>query len=182
MNYCTLYVWVEGLDDSRFFKGIFKPFFKEQYYRVKVIEYASKSRKSIASFLKSIVSAGDSYLFFGDFDAGICVTDTKKSLVATYDNLDDQRTIVVKKEIESWYLVGLDSKNSKYLKITNFKDTEDVTKEDFLRSKKDTRFSSKIDLMSEIIKRYSIDEARQKNSSFAYFYKKFCSATALSKS
>ena len=89
-----------------------------------------------------------------------------------HPNIDKSKIIVVIKEIESWYLAGLDNKVCRQLKINNFADTDNVTKEKFnaLIPKK---FTSRIDFMSEILKYFSIEIAKQKNNSFQYFVEKY---------
>ena len=85
---------------------------------------------------------------------------------------DKDKIIVVIKEIESWYLAGLDNEVCRQLKINNFADTDNVTKEKFnaLIPKK---FTSRIDFMLEILKNFSIEIAKQKNNSFRYFVEKY---------
>jgi len=80
--------------------------------------------------------------------------------------------IVVVKEIEGWYLAGLDNKVCKQFKIDSFANTDNVTKEKFnaLIPKK---FTSRVDFISEILKNFSIEIAKQKNNSFQYFAKKY---------
>ncbi|MHC4361138.1 MAG: hypothetical protein ACYSTN_10185, partial [Planctomycetota bacterium] len=84
---------------------------------------------------------------------------------------DINNVIVIVKEIESWYLAGLDSKNCKKLGIKVFRKTDNITKEQFdkLRPRK---FNSRIDFMIEILKRFSMETAKRKNKSFDYFIAK----------
>ena len=82
------------------------------------------------------------------------------------------KIIVVVKEIESWYLAGLDNKVCKQLKIKNFPNTEKVTKEEF-NSLIPKKFTSRIDFMLEILKNFSIEIAKKKNTSFRYFVEKY---------
>ena len=79
---------------------------------------------------------------------------------------------IVVKEIESWYLAGLDNKQSKNLKIPILNSTDDITKEKFnqLIPKK---FDSKLDFMTESLKCFSIETAKLKNKSFKYFIEKY---------
>ena len=72
------------------------------------------------------------------------------------------------REIESWYLAGLDDKSCKELGLKPFKDTDGVTKEDFNKLIP-KRFNSRIDFMVEIIKRFTTKTAKQENRSFSYF-------------
>ncbi len=173
-----LYVWVEGPDDARFFTGVLDPLFKRSYPLIKVIEYARMKDVKIANYLKSIIATGDCYIFFTDFDNNVCVSSTKQQLINKKINLDNKKIIVVKNEIESWYLAGLNLRDSKHLKIKKLQCTDEITKEKFLKIMECAKFSSRIDFMNEIIKVYSIDHAQTKNTSFKYFYNKFMSKTS----
>ncbi len=103
----------------------------------------------------------------------LSVSQRKEKEQVKYSNcFDSTKMIVIKEEIESWYLAGISAKNLGLFKIKPFTDTEAVTKEDFERLIP-KNFTSKIDFMIEILKGYSIVEARQKNHSLAYFMKKF---------
>ena len=80
--------------------------------------------------------------------------------------------MVIIKEIESWYLAGLDSENSKQLRISFSNATDNLTKEQF-NSLILKKFGSRIDLMAEILKYFSIKIAMQRNGSFRYFIEKY---------
>ena len=85
--------------------------------------------------------------------------------------MDVARIAVVKAEIESWYLAGLDHRNAGSLEIWYSGNTESMTKEDFTRMHE--KYSSKIDFMTDILKKFSIDIAKTRNESFRYFCDKF---------
>ena len=76
--------------------------------------------------------------------------------------------MVVKKEIESWYLAGLDSAACKQLKLPLSRNTDKITKEKFENLMK-KKFDSRRDFMVEVLKYFSIKEAKGKNASFKYF-------------
>jgi len=82
------------------------------------------------------------------------------------------RIVVVEPEIEAWLLAGINQNISKKLKIPYIKDTNNIKKEDFIKmiSK---RFDSKLDAELEILKYFDIDLAKQRNTSFKYFWNKY---------
>ncbi len=172
MKYNTLYIWIEGPTDFRFFNNILKPLFEKKHQRVEIKEYAWKKKDYIKNFLKSIDSMGDEYIFVQDFDSKRCITSVKENLISTHHDLTENSIDIVKDEIESWYLAGLTSKDSKYFKIPYQKNTETITKEIFDRQIP-RKFDSKIDFTNEILKRYSIDESIVRNNSFAHFFHKY---------
>jgi hypothetical protein len=77
----------------------------------------------------------------------------------------------VKEEIESWYLAGISSASLIKYKINSLGDTEQITKEEFqkLIPKK---FESVSDFMIEILKDFSVNNAKMSNKSFAYLIRK----------
>jgi len=172
LKYNTLYIWVEGPDDSRFFESVFKPLFEKKYQTVEVKEHAWKKNKYIEDFLRSIISMGDEYIFVQDFDSRTCITNVKEDLLSKFSNINENNLNIVKDEIESWYVSGLSRKDSKYFKISYPNNTETLTKEVF-DNEIPTKFNSKIDFTREILKRYSVGESISRNSSFAHFFHKY---------
>jgi hypothetical protein len=91
-----------------------------------------------------------------------------------FENVDKDNIMIVIKEIESWYLAGLDKGACKRLGIAEFKNTEKVTKQRFdslwRRSKS---FNSDVNFIREIFNSFDIETAKRKNESFRYFAEEF---------
>jgi len=172
MEYKRLFILVEGDDDERFFSNITKPSLKEKYTCVKITKHAKLRAIKIRNFLKSIKAMNADYIFVADINRAPCVTEKKRNLQAKISNIDEDRIMVVIKEIEGWYLAGLDDANSHNLGVPPFSTTDSVTKEQFhaLIPKK---FGSRIDFMSEILKCFSTGIAQNKNESLRYFVEKY---------
>lgn len=168
MPFTRMFVWVEGTDDSRFFEAIVKPFFQNRYDYVKIVEYAQMPKTTMSNLLKSIKSSNDDYVFVADADQLPCATARKERTRATHACVDMLKTLVVVKEIEGWYMAGLDEAAYKRLKIGYTPTTDNLTKEEFLRLKP-KKFDSRIDFMAEILKSFSVKSAIKRNNSFAYF-------------
>ena len=173
MTYKQLYIFVEGEDDKRFINSVVKPLFLQYYAAVIPILYAGQKQQNIVKFIQTFNNQlNTDYIFFCDLDSRgnvLCVTKRKEIEQNKYSNcFENERMIVVKEEIESWYLAGI----AETFKMKPFADTERVTKEDFEKLIPKS-FINKIDLMIEILKEYNLEEARQRNQSFAYFVKKF---------
>jgi len=167
-----LFIWVEGDDDERFFNGILSPKLQRKYGTIKIIRYAKMKKEKVDNFIRSIKAMGAEYIYLTDINDSPCVTAKKEEMQKKYQNIDKDKIIVVIREIESWYLAGLDNKACKQLKIKNFANTDNVTKEKF-NALIPERFTSRIDFMSEILKNFSIEIAKQKNNSFQYFVEKY---------
>ncbi|MDD5503203.1 MAG: hypothetical protein PHH26_07050 [Candidatus Thermoplasmatota archaeon] len=168
MNYNPLYLLVEGDDDERFFNKIIQPAIEGKYYPISIIKYANMKKEKLEGWLASIKGYGAKYLFMTDFDVDRCITKTKQGTLQKAGNMDADKIIVVKKEIESWYLAGLCERDLRKFGIAPLDATDTITKENFNQfiSKK---FSSRIDFMIETTKCFSVETAKSKNKSFSYF-------------
>lgn len=172
MEYRMLFIWAEGPDDDRFFDKILKPIFEKRYDAVKIINYAVMDKQRIKQLLRSIKEMNADYIFLADIDLVPCIILKKQKIKNRHRSLDEARIVIVIKEIESWYLAGLDDKDCKPLKLGTFAATDTITKQQFdqLKPKK---FDSRIDFMLEILKCFSIPTAKRKNKSFKYFAEKY---------
>lgn len=160
-----LYVFVEGLDDERFVNW----YLKRLNINYKIVLYANERKDKINKFLVSIKNTEMmDYLFLGDIDF---MEHTKKidAIVKVYPKCSKDKIILVKKEIESWYLAGLDEENCRKMNIKYYINTNDITKEQFnsIKPKKYTR----IDFMIEILKKFNVSCAINRNDSLKEFSK-----------
>jgi len=170
MQYRRLFVCVEGPDDERFVARIVKPVLEKKYDLVQVVQYAEQKKEKFNNLLRSFRKMGD-YLCLADMNDKPCTTATKQAIQGTFKDIDTDRIVVVIKEIEGWYLAGLDEVGCKQLRIPAHDTTDHIAKEDFDRLIP-KRFDSRIDFMSEILKFFSLEIAKQKNRSFGYFLEK----------
>jgi hypothetical protein len=171
-----LYIFVEGPDDSRFFDRIGKDLFRNRYDedKIRTYEYSTKTKEKINDFLRIIGKMGADYICQSDLDEAPCASKRKERLKERFSGFEENRIIVVKVEIESWYLALLDDNACKRFKInpSKIKSTDQITKEQFnaLIPKK---FDSRVDFMVEILGCASIETAKQRNTSFKYFVDKY---------
>jgi len=172
MAYNRLFIWVEGDDDRRFFTKIIKPIFQQNYDWVEVIPYATLRQEKINRFILSIKSMNADYIYVTDINNSPCIAAKKQKIRDKHQIIDQDRMTIVIKEIESWYLAGLTSMESKNFKIQILKTTDDITKEQFDQFQP-KRHDSRISFMLEILNCFSIETAKQKNKSFKYFVEKY---------
>ena len=170
MEYKGLFIWVEGEDDARFFENIMIPQLQKEYNFVKMIRYATMKREKINNFLKSIKLMSADYICVTDINSSPCVTSKKQKVKNNIRNIDEDRIIIVIKEIESWYLAGLSDIGSKKIKMRIFRTTDTITKEQF--NNLIPKNVSRVNFMLEILKIFSIKIAKRKNKSFRYYIKK----------
>ncbi len=171
MQYNRLWILVEGNDDERFVEKI-KPVFEKKYESVQIWKYAQQPHKKTQGFLKSINAMRSDYFFLRDINQSLCITARKEEVGNAYgEMIDPNKIIVVITEIESWYLAGLDNKNCEDFGVEASDKTDGITKEQF-NALMPKGFDSRIDFMQEILKRFSIETAKEKNDSFDYFLSK----------
>ncbi|MCI0470489.1 MAG: DUF4276 family protein [Candidatus Aminicenantes bacterium] len=169
-----LFILVEGDDDERFFNRVVNPQFTGKYDWVKPYKYAQVKPENIRKFIHSISAMQADYIIVADSNDSPCITARKEKLLnGKFKEIDRNRIQLVIREIEGWYLAGLNDKARKEVGIKNKTDlnTDNLTKEDFNRLKPQTY--SRIDFMQEILKRFDISTARENNRSFDYFCNKY---------
>ena len=174
MTYNRLYILIEGNDDERFFEHIIQPRLQKQYDFVQFYRYASQTPKKIENFIRSIDAMQADYIVAADIDLSPCITQKKEAIInKRIKNIDKDKIIVIIKEIESWYMAGLEEKSKKEMGIKhNDSTTDGLTKEQFNQTIP-KKFISRIDFMQEILKYFKLKTAIKNNKSFAYFIDKF---------
>ena len=161
-----LYVFVEGPDDSNFFKTVFSPLWGEYH----PIEYSQMKKDKVNNFIKSIKSMpGTDYLFFSDED-GKGIIEKRVEVLTLYNELEPENLFIVQFEIESWYYAGVSRENCDKLKIQKYReDTNSLTKEQFYSFL--LRPSEKEYVMAQMLLCFSKELAITRNDTFSSFYK-----------
>jgi hypothetical protein len=175
MTYKKLYIYVEGPDDTLFFNTIIQPLFREQGYdKVEIIEYSNMPKPQLKDRLDTIRSTKNcDYLFVCDMDAKNKKAKNElqrkeQARKERYKSLENEKIIIVKEEIESWYLAGISSENFEIFNIKPFSDTEHIDKAQF-RALMPKNFDLKADFMQAILEEYDLPDASTRNTSLHYF-------------
>ena len=167
-----IYALLEGEDDERFLNKVIKARLEKKYSKVKVYKYAQVTRNEREKFINWLKKSSTAYIFFSDMDKMACYTKKKERItLKTAKNVDVAKIAIVKTEIESWYLAGLNYHDALSLNIWYSRNTENITKEDFTAIHK--KYASRIDFMMVILEKFSLDIAKIQNKSFRYFCDKF---------
>ena len=161
-----LWLLVEGNDDERFVESVIAPEFRRSYDDVRIWQYSQVTVRKRVDFLRNIHRMNADYILFCDIDEHPCVTSKKETMKVNWSSLSDDRIAVVVKEIESWYLAGMDERDFEELRIANVNRPDEVVKESFNSL---IRGKVRIDIIREILKRYNLSEARRRSPSFGYF-------------
>lgn len=173
MNEC-IYVFIEGDKDERFFNALIRPILGQRYATVVLWQYAQRSKDDVNKALKNVRDRKADCLFLKDIDTCPCITARKQNLLTIYKTrIDLSWAVVVVREIESWYLAGLDDESRQELGISvnRHRHTDDLTKELF-ENLMPPRFDSIVDFMEEILNRFRINTAKGRNRSFGYLMDK----------
>ena len=174
MDYKLLFIFIEGNDDKRFFESVVEPYLQERYSAIKFQKYAKEDKKWKVKFIKSINLMKADYICVGDIDDVSCITAKKEKLTDDFGKkITADRIAIVIKEIESWYLAGLDEKTSKKLGIRNkkIKTTDNINKEYF--NQLIPKNVPRTEFMLKILENYDVEIAEGKNVSFGYFLNKW---------
>ncbi|MBQ9161297.1 MAG: hypothetical protein IJ122_08285 [Methanobrevibacter sp.] len=166
----NLFVYVEGDHDKIFADYILSSYLRdEKSIELWPIKYAEKPPKLINKDIKSKYN----YLFLSDLDNKRypCITARKEDRLSNYNYLNSSRIIIVREEIESWYLAGIDTSLSQFSNLEIPENTDGIDKETFDEIINEISDSKK-DALIEIAKYYNLDLAIKRNKSFKYFLDK----------
>ncbi len=172
MAYQRLFILVEGDDDERFFDRVIIPLYEQICDHVQIWKYSQQKLKKVNGFLNSIHAMQADYIFVADMDDSPCITAKKERITSQFKKLSEDRILVVCREIESWYLAGLNDDSCSEIDIRTIKNTDRISKEQFNRMMPQ-KFVSRIDFMQEIMKLFDRETASSKNNSFKYFMQKY---------
>jgi hypothetical protein len=167
-----LFILVEGNDDERFFSRIIKPFFAGEYGSVEIVMCACMKNEKVYSFVRSIIEMGHDFILCADIDREPSVRAKKSVLNERYGLFENNHMVIIIREIESWYLAGLDERAQHRLGIRQYESTNHITKEIF-NGMIPRHYTSRIAFMGDIIGLFSPHAARERNRSFAYFCQKY---------
>lgn len=158
-------LWAEGASDRRFFDAIIKPKLARHFDVVKIVEYSVRFSQ-VNKLLQSMSHQGFEYLFVADQDETPCIGVRREKLRKRFPALDPTRIVVVRREIEAWYMAGVGKDAALGLRLKSLPQNCE-TKEQFLNLVAEP-FTSSLDLMIELLGVFDYRLACEKNRSFAY--------------
>ena len=172
----SLFVWLEGASDEDFFRGIVEPILSDRFESISTISYAQEPDSETNKVIRGVARSHEDldYLWLADLDPEQfpCITAKKDATVSRHPHLRIDRIAIVEPEIEAWYLAGLDGAACEALRIREYQNTNSLTKEDYNKLISSTK-RSEIDLRMDILGEFSMEVAKRKNDSFAYFCRKY---------
>jgi hypothetical protein len=172
-KYKKLLIWVEGPSDQRFFDKVIKPEFERKYGKVRIIQYSEMRKELVIELIDEFKANDDHYICVGDIDKAPCTSAKKQEMrEGKFEDVPDDRIVIVVKEIEGWYLAGLNDDSCKRLGFSSLSSTDKTGKGQFKRLQR-VKFGSGRDFMIEILKSFDMETAKLKNKSFKYFAEKY---------
>ena len=164
----SLYILVEGPDDQRFFQAeIIDRTIRQIYQIVHVITWSNEPREDLASLVNGIIRNEGHYIFLLDKDSMfVCLEAVRQYAIQRCPNVERSRILVVVREIECWYLAGIDQLLAQRHNLSIPEDTSNISKSRLEQIARDLKFASPADFMVEILKTFSIENARGRNASF----------------
>lgn len=174
--YKRLFIWIEGRDDKEFFDKVMKSEFERKYGRgrVHIRQYSEMRNEEVAGVLEGIKAKNDDYICVADINNAPCVSERKREKQEEeFKDVDEDRIMIVRRKIESWYLAGLDDDACKRFGFPPFDSTDEFGKGRFKELQQRAKFNSRVNFLREILKCYDIETARRKNKSFKCFVEKY---------
>jgi len=172
MNCDFLCLFIEGDDDERLIKKIITESGRLDTEKICTYKYSQQRIDKVNDFIHSIKAIpGMDYIFFVDYDDCDCINNKKLEVTRKFQGLDQDHIVVVIKEIESWYLNGLDQNYLKKIKIHRLPTCQNLSKEMFLDCVP-SRLSPYL-FKLQIIENYCLEAAIENCPSIKYFINKY---------
>lgn len=177
-----LLILLESDYDQIFFEKILLNFFEKKFDETQLVLYARIHPKTIEKIIKAYLDLGFDFIIFCDLDNANCYPSKKEEIEARFNLGEKEKILIVIKEIESWILAGV-IKEVLYDVGTNKRivtkmgvhkkgfTTDCVYSKDFDKLK--PRGMSKRLFVLRILAFFNIKKAKQRNTSFLYFFNKY---------
>jgi hypothetical protein len=172
----TLHILVEGDQDDSFVQKVVKPWLlnKGKYNNVETFAYANRKKEITENYVKTIKEKQEDILCLTDSTHASCISGRIDDLINNgIGTFERKAIIVVVKEIESWYLAGVDNQCCRRIHIPYFERTEQIKKEEFHSIIAKSKYKPKPACRLEMLKYFNIVLASQRNISFYRFYSKY---------
>ncbi|KKL22538.1 hypothetical protein LCGC14_2434430 [marine sediment metagenome] len=179
MPFCrSIYIFVEGDADKRFFERIIKPLIlkRKKYKPVHILQWRQKKEDIIGKLVNKFLEKGCKVVFTRDYDKIVQddreqinhnISSLKEEIIQNYKIKSKDDIFIIIRKIESWYLADTKKTFLKRLNITPIENTININKKEFYKLK--PIGMTKTEFLIEITENFDIKMAKKKNSSFEYF-------------
>jgi len=169
MSSRQLYVFVEGDDDKRLFDQVVRKKLELAFRPIHIVKYAEMANRKVNGFLETAYESQSRVIFAADIDKSDNSEACSSRCRSSYSELHREDVVCVIREIEGWYLAGLDGQLLRICAPRVPASTDTVGKGQF-ESLVPKRYGGSVLAFKEaILECFSIRAARQRNSSFRAF-------------
>lgn len=171
-----LNILVEGSQDEYFVERIVKPWLisKGKCKDINTFMYARRKREIVENYIEATLEKEEEILCLTDSTHAPCISGRIEDLINNEIGHFDRKAIIVAvKEIESWYLAGVDYQCCRRLRIEYVPKTENVKKEGFHSIIARSKYRNRQACKAEMLRNFNIQLASERNASFNRLYRKY---------
>lgn len=168
-----LAILIEGNRDEDFIKWIVKPIMigASKYSDISTYKFARMPKHINESYVETVLDMKGDILCLTDITGFQRKKDKKKQVQQDHiGNIGNDKVVIVIREIESWYLAGVNSSCCRRLRIDHYHMTDSIDKEKFHEIIAKSKFKPRVACCLEILRNYDITLAKQRNRSFNCFH------------
>lgn len=166
-----LFILVEGTDDERFFQNILEPRIDTDSVSLVLYRYSCKTQREVNGLLQTIYQMGAKCIFVSDKDGSPCFSQKKNRLINRFNRLDQSQIVIADREIESWYISGLDKTELRRLGLKQKLAPEEFSKER-LAQLAAGKFPTNVSLLLHILSRFNLEVGISRCASLRYLVEK----------
>jgi len=171
-----LHVLVEGDCDEDFVNAVIHPWLvgRGRYDEVIPFKYANRRKQVVEDYVWVVTRRGEDLLCLTDLTHARCVPERMRQLIDhEIGTFDPAMVFVVVKEIEGWYLAGVDSSGCRKMGIRYEGRTDQLKKEDFNGVIAKSKFRPRSACRYEMLKNYDLELAATRNGSLHRLFDRF---------
>jgi hypothetical protein len=170
-----LHILVEGDQDESFVQRVIKPWLvsQEKYLDVIVFPFACRKKETIENYVKTVLEQNQEIICLTDSTHAHCISGRMDNLINNEIGVFEKSQIfVVIKEIDSWYIAGVDKRTCNRIGIEYVERTERISKEDLHALIARSKYKQRLACRIEMLKNFNVILASERNRSFNRFYTK----------
>lgn len=172
----VLHVLIEGGRDESLIDRVIKPWLvsKGKYQDVDTFAYANRKKEIIENYIRSLKEKDEDILCLTDSTHAPCISGRIELLIRNeIGPFDPKAIIVIVKEIEAWYLAGVDTQCCRRIRIPYEPRTDHIIKEEFHHIIAKSKYRTRPACRSEMLRNFNIPLASERNKSFYRFYSRY---------
>lgn len=174
--YKILHVLVEGDHDESFVDSVVKPWLvgKNRYNDVIPFRYARRKKEVIEHYINTVNENGEDLICLSDSTHAPCIPGKLDQLVKyEIGKFNLAMIFVVVKEIEGWYLAGINNSCCRRIKVPYLARTDQITKEEFHGLIAKSKYRRRPACRYEMLRNFDLQLASTRNRSLFRIFDRF---------